>query len=278
MGAVFVNLVADIIFVFGFGIIPPMGVKGAAIATLFVRMLMAVILLGYSFRFINFKSKFDVDYVKQVAKVGTPIGAALMIEFLAFNIITILVGKESGLYAATHNILITISSATFMIPLSISTAVAVKVSYYFGAKKREEMKRYSIAGLIIGVGFMAIASCVLICFPRQLIRLFTDNADVIKTAIPIVIVAATYQVFDGLQVVAGGILKGFKMTKAVSIIVLTGYWLVGMPTAIICVGKLKLSLKGYWIALAVSLLTMGAVMSLISWYKFKQLKKLKEYE
>lgn len=277
LGTVLVNLVADIVFVFGFGIIPPLGVKGAAIATLSVRMLMAIILLAYAFKFINFRAKFDVDYVKQITKVGTPIGAALMIEFLAFNIITILVGRESGLYAATHNILITISSATFMIPLSISTAVAVKVAYYFGAKKREEMKRYSIAGLIIGVGFMAIASCILIGFPRQLIRLFTDNADVIRTAIPIVFVAATYQVFDGLQVVAGGILKGFKMTKAVSIIVLTGYWLVGLPTAIICVGKLKMSLKGYWIALAVSLLTMGIVMSLISLYKFKQLKRLKEY-
>lgn len=271
LGAVVINLITDILFVFGFGIIPPLGVKGAAIATLIVRTLMAVILFAYVFRFINFKAKFDLSYIKQVFKIGIPIGFALMIEFLAFNIITILIGRENGLYAATHNILITISSATFMIPLSISVAVAVKVAYYFGAKKKEEMKRYSIAGLIIGVGFMALASVLLVSFPHGLIKLFTDNPDVIATAIPVVLIAATYQIFDGLQVVTGGILKGFKMTKTVSLTVLTGYWLVGCPIAAICVGKYAMSLKGYWIALAASLFTMGVVMSAIALYKFKKI-------
>ena len=274
LGAVLVNLILDVVFVFGFGVIPAMGSKGAAIATLTVRTLMGLIMFVYVFKMINFKSKIDLKYMKQLLKVGTPIGFALLLEFLAFNIITILVGREKGLLSATHNILITISSATFMIPLSISTALAVKVAYYYGAKKCMEIKNFSYSGLILGVGFMAIAGIILALFPKQIISLFTDNKDVYSIALPIISIAAMYQVFDGFQVVTGGILKGFKMTKFVSNSILIGYWLVGMPVAVVLVGKYHLSLRGYWIALAVSLCVIGFVQAAIARYKFKKLKEM----
>ncbi len=274
LGAVLVNLILDVVFVFGFGVIPAMGSKGAAIATLTVRTLMGLIMFVYVFKMINFKSKIDLKYMKQLLKVGTPIGFALLLEFLAFNIITILVGREKGLLSATHNILITISSATFMIPLSISTALAVKVAYYYGAKKCMEIKNFSYSGLILGVGFMAIAGIILALFPKQIISLFTDNKDVYSIALPIISIAAMYQVFDGFQVVTGGILKGFKMTKFVSNSILIGYWLVGMPVAVVLAGKYHLSLRGYWIALAVSLCVIGFVQAAIARYKFKKLKEM----
>ncbi len=270
---VVINLIFDIVFVFGFGFIPAMGVKGAAIATLLVRMLTGIVMLIYVFRFINFKSPLDFKYMKQLVKVGSPIGAAFLLEFLAFNIITILVGREAGILAAVHNILVTISSASFMVPLAVSTAVAVKVSYFFGAEKPCEIKKYSYAGLITGVGFMAFAGIILALFPKQLISLFTTDSEVMKIAVPLVSIAAMYQVFDGFQVVSGGILKGFKMTKFVSAAVLTGYWLVGMPTAILLVGKFHLSLRGYWIALAISLCTMGFVQAACARYKFNKINK-----
>jgi len=157
--SVFINLIFDILFVFGCGTIPAMGVKGAALATLVVRTFLGLFMLLYIFRFINFKSKIDLSYMKQLVKVGTPIGVALMFEFLAFNIITILVGRESGILSGIHNILITISSAMFMLPLSVSIALSVKVSYYYGANKLEEIKKFTTAALIIGVG---LAFCILL--------------------------------------------------------------------------------------------------------------------
>ena len=272
LGAVVVNLVLDIVFVFGYGIIPSMGVKGAAYATSTVRMLMGLIMFIYIFKKINFKAKIDFSYMKKLIKVGSPIGLALLLEFMAFNIITVLVGREAGILSATHNILITISSATFMVPLSISTALAVKVSYYYGANSAKEIKNYSLAGLIMGVGFMAAAGIVLALFPSQLISLFTKDIKVIAIAMPIVSIAAMYQIFDGFQVVTGGILKGFKMTKFVSNSVLIGYWGVGMPTAIIFALKMNMSLRGYWIALAVSLCVIGFVQAAFAKYKYKQIK------
>lgn len=271
--AVVVNFILDYTLVFGFSFIPSMGSKGAAIATLSVRSLMGIVMFLYVFRFINFKSKIDFSYMKHLIQIGYPIGAALLLEFLAFNIVTILVGREAGILAATHSILTTISSATFMVPLAISTVLSVKVAYYYGANQPNEIKKFTIAGLIMGVGFMAVAGIIFAVFPEQLISLFTDKEDVLKIAIPIMLIAAMYQVFDGFQVVMGGVLKGFKMTKFVSNAVFCGYWLVGFPIAVILVGKYKMSLMGYWMALAVSLCVMGFVQAIMAQKKFNQLKQ-----
>ena len=89
---------------------------------------------------------------------------------------------------------------------------------------------------------------------------------------PIIIVVAVYQVFDGLQAVAAGILKGFKLTKTVSGGVILAYWAVGMPVAFLCVGKYNMSLKGYWIALAVSIMVMAFVFSTLAYAKYKKIK------
>lgn len=272
--AVIVNLILDITLVFGFGFIPSMGVKGAAIATLSVRTLMGFILFLYVFKLINFKTKIDLSYMKHLIKVGYPIGAAFLLEFLAFNIVTILAGRESGLLAATHSILTTISNATFMVPLAVSTAVSVKVAYYYGAEKPDEIKKFTISGLILGVGFMIFAGIIFAVFPKTLIGLFTDNQSVMEIALPIMMVAAMYQVFDGFQVIMGGVLKGFKMTQFVSNAVFFGYWVIGMPIAIVLVYKYNLSLLGYWIALAISLCVMGIIQLFMAKYKFNQFEKM----
>lgn len=272
--SVILNFIFDWVFVFGFGPIPSMGVQGAAIATTLVRTLMGIIMFVYVFRFIDFKSKVDFDYMKQIIKVGMPIGIALLLEFLAFNIITILVGRESGLLAAVHSILVTISSATFMFPLSIATATSVKVAYYYGAKKCDEIRNYILASTTMCLAIMILISVILVIFPSAIIKLFTDDLNVLKIAVPIMSVVAAYQIFDGLQIVMGGTLKGFKMTKFVSGAVLAGYWLVGAPVAIICVGIYSMSLKGYWVALAISLCVMGLVQTLMAKYKYKQIKEM----
>lgn len=272
--SVVLNLVFDILFVFGFGFIPSMGSQGAAIATTLVRTLMGLIMFVYVFKFIDFKAKIDFSYMKQVIKIGMPIGLALVFEFLAFNIITILVGRESALLAAVHSILVTISSATFMFPLSIATATSVKVAYYYGAKKVDEIRNFISSSTIMSIGIMVLISIILLLFPRQIIALFTDDVEVYKIVFPIISVVAAYQIFDGLQVVMGGVLKGFKMTKVVSGSVLAGYWLIGMPVAFTLVGKMNLSLQGYWIALAVSLCFMGIIQALIAKYKYTQIKNL----
>lgn len=270
--SVFINLICDFVFVFGFGPIPAMGSKGAALATFAVRTVMGLIMLWYMIKKVSLKDKIDFSYMGQLLKIGSPIGLALLLEFFAFNVITMLVGKEASILAATHNILMMISSTTFTVPLAISTAAAIKVSYNYGARKPDEIKKYSYAALLLGVSFMALCGLLLATFPQQLISIFTNNQEVMNIALPVILVAATYQIFDGFQVIAGGILKGFAMTRVVSACVLFGYWFVGMPVAYYFVFKQGYSLKGYWIALAVALFFMGLIQTLFAKYKFKKVK------
>lgn len=273
MISVVLNLIFNFTLVFGFGPIPSLGVKGLALATLLVRTIMGLTLLIYCYRLIRLKEILNRTYIKLLLRIGYPIGFALLLEFLAFNMITLLVGRTGGVLAATHSIIATITSATFMIPLAVSNAIAIKVGYYNGAKNYSEIKQYSIVGITIATLFMFMCAIVLTTFPNQIISIFTSDMQIIEIGIPIILVAALFQVSDGFQVAASGVLKGLKMTKIVSACILSGYWLLGLPLGFILAYKFNYSLKGFWIGLAVSLSVIGIIMAFIIVNKFKNLKK-----
>ena len=266
------NAILAYSLVFGFGPIPALGVIGLALAALIVRTFMGVVLFIYSFKLIRFENPFDARYIKQLIKIGSPIGLAMMLEFLGFNLITILVGKESGMLAATHNIAVTITSAAYMIPLSISSAIAIKVGFYNGAKIFPEIKKYSISGTALSVIFMAIYGIWIFVFPYQIFHVFTTEPAILKLGIPILHIAALYLMFDGFQVCMGGILKGLKMTKIASASIIAGYWLFGLPFGYILAYHYNMSLLGFWIGLATSFLFMSVIMFTIIVFKFKKLR------
>ena len=140
--ALVLNAVLAYSLVFGLGPIPGLGVIGLALAAFIVRTLMGVVLLVYCFSLIKFKNPFDKNLIKQLLKIGYPIGIAMFLEFLGFNLITILVGREAGILAATHNICVTITSSAYVIPMSISAAIAIKVGYFNGARLFSEIKKH----------------------------------------------------------------------------------------------------------------------------------------
>ena len=165
VAALVLNFVLAYSLVFGIGPIPGLGVIGLALAAFIVRTLMGLILLGYCLGMLRLKNPFDKNLIKQLIKVGYPIGIAMLLEFLGFNLITILVGREAGILAATHNIAVTITSSAYMIPMSISAAIAIKVGYYNGAKILSEIKRYALSGTLLAVLFMPACSILLVTMP-----------------------------------------------------------------------------------------------------------------
>ena len=197
----------------------------------------------------------------------------MLLEFLGFNIITIMVGRESGLLAATHNIIVTITSSAYMVPLSISSAIAIKVGFFNGARILSEIKRYSVAGTLISVAFMGFCAMLLSFWPEQIFDIFTKNPQMVKIGVPILHIASLYLMFDGFQVCLSGILKGLKMTKTASVAVISGYWLFGLPFGFVLAYHYHMSLMGFWIGLAVSFLFMSAILSAIILRKFGLLKK-----
>lgn len=272
--ALFLNLALNFILVFGYLGVPSLGVSGLAIATLIVRTFMGLALLVYCFRLIDFRKRFDVILIKQLVKVGYPIGFALLLEFLGFNIITILVGRESGLFASVHNIVTTVGSICYMIPLSLSNALAIKIGFFNGARIFEQIRRYSVAGVAASVIFMGFCTVVLLVFPKQIFAIFTTDNDILRVGIPVLIIAACFEMFDGLQTSLSGILKGLKMTKTVSACIISGYWIFGLPFGFWLAYAMHLQLRGFWLGLACSFLAIGVIEAVIIFFKFRQLKKI----
>lgn len=269
--SVFLNIALNVILVFGFGPIPSLGVLGLAVASFIVRYFMGFALLIYCFSVMNFNDYKDFDYYKSLIKIGIPISCAIMVEFIAFNSIAIIMGRVSGVYAAAQNLVCTLTTVSFMVPLAISNAIAVKVGFANGAGNIKDLKRYSFVGVVMSVGFMLCSAFVFATFPQFLVKLFTQDNNLIKFSIPVLYILSVFQVFDGLQVALSGIFKGMKRTGVVLISNFVAYWLISLPLGYTLAFHFHLNLRGFWYGLASAAIILCAMMSVML---LKSIKKM----
>lgn len=190
IASVLLNLVLNWILVFGWGFIPAMGVLGLSVATLIVRIVIGFAMVIYTWNMIKKSCHspqiYDKEYVKSLMKVGFPIGVGFLVEFLGFNIVTMALGRQSALLAAAHNILITLVDAAFMIPLAISSSIAIKVGFFNGAKNFGEIKNFSLVGIFMCFSFMFVMSVLFAVMPDAFIGIFTHDKDLYNIALPVV--------------------------------------------------------------------------------------------
>ncbi len=271
---VFLNLILNIIFVFGWGPIPSMGAAGLAIASLIIRYFMGFSLLFYCKSVMRVDNYHEKGYYMNLIKIGLPISLAILIEFVAFNSIAILMGRISGVYAAAQNLLCTLTTTSFMIPFAISNAIAVKVGFSNGAKNIFDLKKYAYLGTFISVGFMAFSATIFASFPKFIVSIFTSDTNLYKIVIPIMSILALFQIFDGLQVSLSGICKGIKQTKYVLLASFIAYWGVSIPLGYFLGFKMKFMLKGFWFGLISASIVLCLIMifELIKYFK-KNYKK-----
>ena len=268
---IFVNLILNIIFAFGYGPIPEMGTKGLALSTLITRYLMGGILFWYCFHKTNIQHYKDKEFYKDLLKVGTPSSLAVVIEFIGFNATTVILGRISGIYAAAQNIVCTLTTVSFMIPFAISNATAVKVGFANGAKYYKSLKTYAFTGITMVVAFMACSVIVVGTFPKFLVSLFTKDQELINVCIPIVFALCFFQVFDGLQVALAGIFRGLKQTGIVMISNFIGYWLVSIPLGCLLAFKYNMDLLGFWYGLVCAAVVLCSIMFTTMLIKFKKM-------
>lgn len=248
--SVFLNIALNVTLVFGLGPFPSLGVLGLAVASFIVRYFMGFALLIYCFRVMNFNDYKDFEYYKSLIRIGIPISCAIMVEFIAFNSISIIMGRVSGVFAAAQNLVCTLTTVSFMVPLAISNAIAVKVGFANGAKNITDLKRYSFVGVVMSVGFMMLSALVFSSFPNFLVGLFTKDSNLIKISVPILYILSVFQVFDGLQVALAGIFKGMKRTGVVLVSNFVAYWLLSIPLGYTLAFHFNLNLRGFWYGLA----------------------------
>ena len=252
------NLVADWALVFGAGPIPQLGPIGSAWASTIARTLLFVIILIVDRRDLWPLLRFERASTQwrpllRTARLGIPIGFNLQLEIVAFSVIALLMGGMGAATMAAHQVAINIASLTFMVPLGIAQATAVRVGNAIGAGDGSGARRAASSGLILGAGFMTLTAMLFIGLPTWLARAYTSVDEVLLLAAALIPIAGFFQVFDGLQVVAAGVLRGAGDTRAPLVVNILGFWCIGLPTSLVLGFTLDYGPQGLWWGLVAGL-------------------------
>ncbi len=268
-----INALANWVLVFGHWGAPALGVRGSAMATLVSRFFMIVAMTGVLWvwdfrkndsRLRRVSWKFSLELTRKIVKLGLPSSIQMLLEVGVFAGATVLAARFSADDLAAHQLVLNLASLTFMVPLGIGSAAAVLVGQALGRDNRAAAREAGWRCLKLGVGFMACSCVVLLTFPEFILRGYTSDAGVIDSAKRLLFVAALFQLSDGGQAVATGVLRGIADTRTPLLANLCGHWLVGLPLGIALGFGMGLGVRGMWIGLSVGL-TVVAVTLVLRW-------------
>ena len=203
---------------------------------------------------------FQLRPLVRMVRLGAPIGIQLGLEFGAFGAIGILMGWLGALAMAGHQVDLNLASLTFMVPLGVSQATAVLVGQGVGRGDPPGARRAAGAGLVLGMGFMTMAAVLFLFFPDALAQVYSDEADVLALAVLLIPLAGVFQVFDGIQVVSSGVLRGVGETRTPMIVNLLGFWCIGMPVSAWLGFGTSLGPRGLWWGLVLGLASVALIL------------------
>ena len=270
------NLGLDWVLVFGLGPIPALGALGSAWATTAGRWLLFLGLATLAGRLLwPLLWPFERDCLRlaplwRMVMLGAPIGIQIQLEFAAFAVVALLMGGMGTVEMAAHQVAINLASLAFMVPLGVSAAAAVRVGQAVGAEDVDAARRAAAAALVCGAGFMTLTAGTFIVAPGLLARTYTSVIEVLALAASLIPIAGVFQIFDGLQVVSIGVLRGLGDTRAPVVVNILGFWFFGMPVSLLLAFRLDLGPQGLWWGLVVGLAAVaGFLLVRISW-RFRQ--------
>ena len=254
-----VNVFLNWVLVFGNLGFPSMGAVGSSWATSLSRWFMFVALVALGWKLLEPSLRpFRPETLRlppfvRLLRVGAPIGAQQWLEFSVFGAAGLLMGSIGATALASHQVALQLAALTFMIPLGVAQAVSVLVGQAVGRGDPGAARRSMGAGLITGVGFMVLTAVMFLTAPGFLSRLFSDDPEVVAVAATLLLVAGVFQVFDGLQVVAAGGLRGVGDTRVPMLINLLGFWLIGLPVSAWLGLSAGVGPVGVWSGLAIGI-------------------------
>jgi MATE family multidrug resistance protein len=198
--------------------------------------------------------------LKRMLAIGSPIGLQNVMEYGVFGTVALLMGHLGTTPIAAHQVAINLASLTFMVPLGISAAAAVLVGQAVGRGDLPGARRAARAALACAVAFMATTALIMLVVPGPLARIYSRDAAVVGLAAALLPIAGTFQVFDGLQVVSLGILRGLADTRVPFLIALLGFWLLGFPVSLLLGFQRGLGAIGLWWGLVVGLAAVAVLL------------------
>ena len=216
-----------------------------------------------------------MQVLASLIRIGLPIGLTLGFEAGLFSATALLMGTLGTIPLAAHQIAIQSASFTFMVPLGLASATAVRVGQAVGRRDPGGMQRAGWTGIGLSAGVMLVSALTFWLVPERVVGLYLDtgdpaNAAVVRTAARFLAFAAIFQVFDGLQVSAAGALRGLKDTRVPMLISLTSYWGVGLSAGLLLTFVVGLGGRGLWLGLVLGLMT--AAFLLVGRFRRLQLK------
>jgi MATE family multidrug resistance protein len=263
-----VNLAFNWILIYGHFGFPVLGVRGSALSTCLARVYMAGVLVyaAWSHEAKRGHALFehwpapDWTRIRALLKLGLPAAFQVVLEVAAFGAVTVMASHLTPIALATHEIVLSCAAYTYMVPLGISAAAAVAVGHAIGAGNPARARRAGILAIAIGAGFMALMAVLLIVIPKPIISIWTADPRVLILGAHILAIVAGFQIFDGIQTVSTGALRGLGETRFPMLMNFAGYWILGLPFGALLCFHLKWGLAGLWTGLTVSLILIALVL------------------
>ncbi len=271
------NVFLNYVLMFGHFGAPAMGAVGCGYASAISMWIVMFALAGHMFTSSHYKpfhifsrvGRLRLDVFKEIIYLGVPIAITITAEAGLFSAVSILMGTRGTEITAAHQIAISFASTTFMIPLALSGAITVLVGQLVGAGKHHQARVTGWVGIILCAGIMSISAAFLLVFRDAVVGLYTSDAAVTGIAISLLLMAAVFQIVDGIQIGAAGALRGYKDTSLPMAINLFAFWVLAFPLAYLAAITYKAPPNYVWAGFVVGL---SVAAFLLTW-RFRRLSR-----
>lgn len=277
-----INIFLNWILIWGKFGAPELGLMGAGWATLISRILMPILMGFYILRSRRYDiyslslklKKLSLPIVSRILNIGIPTGFQFIFEVSAFSAAAIMMGWIGVNALAGHQIALNLASISYMMATGLSTAGMIRVSNMVGRGNQKAVRESGMVVFVLILGFMFVAAMIFVVFRMFLPTLYIDDPEVIATAASLLIVAALFQLSDGVQVAALGVLRGLEDVKIPTLVTLVAYWVLGLPLGYFFAFQLEMGEIGIWYGLLIGL----SITAVLLFYRFHILSKNKIQE
>lgn len=271
---IFVNAGANYVFIFGNFGAPELGLAGAAVATIITSLFTLAVYVIVIFaspalaRYRIFYRFWRPDWQRfwLIVRIGTPIALTVTAEAGIFGAAAFLMGRFGAAELAGHTVALQLAALAFQVPFGVGQAATIRVGYFYGARDPVGIRRAGWVGLAMGTGFMALTASAMVLAPYALLSIYVDphdakNAALVGFALQYLVLAAAFQLVDGIQAVAAGALRGLQDTRVPMWIAIFSYWVPGFGLAVGLGFFTPLEGTGVWIGLATGLATAAVLLT-----------------
>ncbi len=267
------NVFLNWVFIYGKLGAPAMGAVGCGVASAITMWVIMFALGGYMYLSPRYR-RYDIfsrvapvrpDVLKEIVWLGVPIAITVTAEAGLFNAVSLLMGTLGANISAAHQIAINFASTTFMIPMAISAATTVRVGYRLGRGEADNARRSGIIGMAVCTAIMVVSAVVLLVARDPIVAMYTDDPTVTSIAISLLLMAAIFQIADGLQVGAAGALRGYKDTRLPMIMTTFAYWVIAFPLAFMAAVVWKMEPYFIWSGFVAGLCVAAVLLTTRFW-------------